>query len=104
MEVPPVTAIGTTREVAILFSQPMNPASINSSTMIVPGMVGTVTYDATNMIGAFRPSSAFAPNAAFTGSVTTGATGISGTPLSAAFPFFLQRVPPQILLYRPLPP
>jgi|HubBroStandDraft_2_1064218.scaffolds.fasta_scaffold05001_3 hypothetical protein len=88
MEVPPVTAIGTTREVAILFSQPMNPASINSSTMIVPGMVGTVTYDATNMIGAFRPSSAFAPNAAFTGSVTTGATGISGTPLSAAFPFF----------------
>jgi hypothetical protein len=87
MEVPPVTEIGTTREVAVLFNQPMNPASINSSTMIVPGMVGTVTYDATNMIGAFRPSSAFAPNAAFTGSITTGATGINGTPLGAAFPF-----------------
>ena len=87
MEVPPTTAIGTTREVAVLFSKPMNPASINSSTVIVPGAVGTVTYDAINMICAFKPSSAFAPNATYNGTITTGATDLNGTPLAAAFPF-----------------
>ena len=87
MEVPPTTAIGTTREVAVLFSKPMDPASINSTTVIVPGEVGTVTYDATNMICAFKPSPAFAPNTTYNGTITTGATDLSGTPLAAAFPF-----------------
>ncbi len=87
MEVAPTAAIGTTREVAVLFSKPMDPASINSSTVIVPGAVGTVTYDATNMIGAFKPSPAFTPNATYNASITVGARDISGTPLAAPFPF-----------------
>ena len=87
MEVPPTTAIGTTREVAVVFSKPMDPSSINSNTIIVPGSVGTVTYDATNMIGAFRPLVAFAPNTTYNASITVGARDVSGTPLAAPFPF-----------------
>ena len=35
---------------------PMDPATINAGTFVVSGVAGTVTYDATNRIAAFRPS------------------------------------------------
>jgi hypothetical protein len=62
MVVPESGGIATENEIAVLFSQPMDPASINSGTFLIAGMTGTVVYDATNMIGAFKPSQAFAPN------------------------------------------
>ena len=43
MEVQPTDAIGTTRQVAVLFSKPMNPASITPSSFLVEGVTGTVT-------------------------------------------------------------
>jgi hypothetical protein len=73
--------------VAVLFSKPMDPASINSSTFIVSGAAGTVTYDATNQIAAFKPLAAFDPSTTYNAAITVGARDMSGTPLAAPFPF-----------------
>ncbi|HWR15454.1 MAG TPA: ice-binding family protein [Terriglobales bacterium] len=86
-EVPPTDAIGTTREVAVLFSKPMDPASIHTGTFIVAGATGTVTYDTTNQIAAFKPMPAFAPNTTHNATITVGARDTSGTPLAAPFNF-----------------
>jgi len=85
--VPESGGIATNREIAVVFSQPMNPASINSGTFLIAGMTGTVVYDAINMIGAFKPSQPFAPNTAYNASIAVGATDMSGTPLAAPFDF-----------------
>ncbi|MGA1984990.1 MAG: ice-binding family protein [Candidatus Sulfotelmatobacter sp.] len=87
MVVPETGGIATNREVAVLFGQPMDPASINSSTFLIAGMTGTVVYDATNMIGAFQPSTAFAPNTLYNASIGVGAKDMNGTPLSTPFNF-----------------
>jgi hypothetical protein len=87
MAVPPNEAIGTTREVAVLFSKPMDPASINTNCFIVAGATGTVTYDTTNQIAAFKPLAAFAPNTMYNARITVGARDMSGTPLAAPFDF-----------------
>jgi hypothetical protein len=87
MVVPQSGGIATNREIAVLFSQPMDPASINSGTFLIAGMTGTVVYDATNMIGVFTPSQAFAPNTAYNASIGVGAKDMSGTPLAAPFDF-----------------
>jgi hypothetical protein len=87
MEVPPINAIGTTREVAVVFAKPMDPESINNGTFTVAGASGIVTYDAINQIAAFKPVPAFAPNATYSASITVGARDLSGTPMAAAFPF-----------------
>jgi Ice-binding-like/Bacterial Ig-like domain len=87
MVVPQTGSIGTNREIAVVFSKPMDPASIDTSSFVVAGVTGTVTYDAVNMIGAFSPSADYAANTTFSASITTGAKDVSGTPLAAAFNF-----------------
>jgi hypothetical protein len=79
--------VGTDREIAVVFSEPMDPASINNSTFTIPGMTGTVTYDATNKIGGFKPSPNFAPNTKYNASISVGAKDMSGTPLAAPYNF-----------------
>lgn len=85
--VPQTNGVGTNREVAVVFSRPMDPASINAGTFMVAGVAGTVTYDTANRIAAFKPSADFAPNTMYNASVTVGARDISGTPLAAPFNF-----------------
>ncbi|HLW89418.1 MAG TPA: ice-binding family protein [Terriglobales bacterium] len=87
MVVPQSNGVATNRQIAVVFNQPMDPASINSGTFLVAGMTGTVTYDATNKIGGFTPSPSFAPNTAYNASITVGAKDMSGTPLAAPFNF-----------------
>jgi hypothetical protein len=87
MVVPETGGIATNREIAVLFGQPMDPASINASTFLIAGMTGTVAYDATNMIGAFKPSTGFAPNTKYNASIGVGAKDMNGTPLAAPFAF-----------------
>jgi len=65
----------------------MDPASINSASFVVAGLSGTVTYDTTNRIGGFKPSTGFAPNTTYNASITTGARNLSGTPIAAPFNF-----------------
>jgi Ice-binding-like/Bacterial Ig-like domain len=87
MVVPQTDGVGTNRQIAVLFSQPMDPASINSNTFTIAGMTGTVTYDATNMIGGFNPSPDFAVNTTYNATITVGAKDVSGTPMAAPFDF-----------------
>ena len=87
MVVPQTNGVGTNREVAVVFSKSMDPASINSGSFVVTGASGTVTYDATNKIAAFKPLADLAPNTTFNARITVAAKDISGTPLAAPFDF-----------------
>ena len=87
MVVPQTSGTGTNRAIAVVFSQPMDPASINTSTFVVAGVAGTVTYDAVNKIGSFKSSADYAANTMYSATITTGARDTSGTPLAAAFNF-----------------
>ena len=87
MVVPQSSGVGTNREVAVVFSKRMDPASINTSTFVVAGVNGTVTYDAVNMIGAFKPAVDYALNTTYNASITVGCRDISGIPLAAPFEF-----------------
>src|SRR5713101_7481559 len=77
MVVPQTNGVGTNRAVAVVFSKPIDPASINTSTFVVAGVSGTFTYDAANKIGAFKPSADFAANTKFNASITLGAKDVS---------------------------
>ena len=87
MVAPQANGVATNREIAVIFSKPMNPASINTGTFVVAGVAGTVTYDSVNKIGAFKPLLDLAPNTTYNASITTGATDLNGTPLAAPFNF-----------------
>jgi len=49
----------TNREIAVVFSESMDPASINASTFLIAGMTGAVSYEVTNKIAGFKPSPDF---------------------------------------------
>jgi hypothetical protein len=104
MVVPQTNGVGTNRQVAVVFSKPMDPASINSSSFVVSGVSGTVTYDATNKIAAFKSLADFTTNTLYNASITVAARDISGTPLAAPFDFsFTTRTttdtsPPEIVV------
>jgi hypothetical protein len=78
--------VGTDREIAVVFSEPMDPASINSSSFTIEGMTGTVSYDATNKIGAFKPSLT-SPQYVYNAIIGVGAKDMSGTPLAVPYNF-----------------
>jgi uncharacterized membrane protein len=87
MVVPQTNGVGTNRSVAVVFSKPMDPASVNTNTFLIAGVAGTVTYDTVNKIGAFEPSAELAVNTMYEASITVGAKDMSGTPLAAPFNF-----------------
>ncbi|HXO38952.1 MAG TPA: Ig-like domain-containing protein, partial [Candidatus Acidoferrum sp.] len=85
--VPQTNGVGINRAVGVVFSKSMDPASINSGSFMVAGVMGTVAYDAVNKIASFKPSSDLAANAMYNATITTGAKDMSGTPLAAPFNF-----------------
>jgi len=87
MVVPQTNGVATNREVAVVLSKPMDPASINAGTFVVTGVTGTVTYDTVNLIAGFKPSPDFAPNTMYNATITVGARDVNGTPLAAPFNF-----------------
>lgn len=87
MVVPQTNGVGTNRTVAVVFSTAMDPASINSSSFVVAGATGTVTYDNVNRIAAFKPSPPFVVNTSYNATITVAARDTSGTPLAAPFTF-----------------
>ena len=87
MELQPTAAIGINREVAVLFSKPMNPTSINVHSFIVEGATGTVAYDPINRVGSFTPTGNYAANALYNGTITTEAKDTTGNTLATPFNF-----------------
>ena len=74
--------------VTATFSQPMNPATINTTTFTLTGpgttpVTGVVTYAAST--ATFTPSSPLALSTLYTATITTGAQDLAGNPLANNF-------------------
>ena len=76
------SSVCTTKIVSATFSEPMDEATINTSTFRVTdngtSVAGTVTYDAVNQVASFTPTSpsAFASSRSFVVTVVSGNTGV----------------------------
>lgn len=73
--------------VAVTFNVPMNPASINGTTITlkqgITAVTGTVTYN--NNVAYFTPNTPLTANTVYTGTVTTGATNLQGTGIASNY-------------------
>ena len=70
------------------FSKAMDPSTLNALTFTLTGpgptsIAGKITYDATNRIATFTPTSALAISSLFTATVTTGAIDLESNALAA---------------------
>ena len=86
------TGVCLTRSASATFSEPMDAATINTTTFTVTdagvAVAGTVSYDAPTQVASFVPTAAagFAASRAFIATVKSGATGVkdlAGNPLEA---------------------
>ncbi|MDM0122662.1 Ig-like domain-containing protein [Variovorax arabinosiphilus] len=86
------TAVCRTQSINASFSEPMDPASIDTTTFRVTengvAVSGAVSYDASNRIATFSPTAAtgFSANVALSVTVASGAAGVrdlAGNPLAA---------------------
>lgn len=93
---PPVPVNST---VTITFSEPMDPATINGSTVSVrtttggTSVAGVVSYNVSTRSAIFTPSAALAANTSYTVTVTTGARDISNNQLAGNFTFSFTTAP-----------
>jgi hypothetical protein len=71
--------------VTAVFSEAMNPSTINATTFTLtgPGAAGTVTYDVPNLTATFTPTAPLALNTLYSATVTTGAQDLLGVGLAA---------------------
>jgi hypothetical protein len=87
-----------TSVVTVTFSEPMNPATINTSTITVkrgpaPDVdEGTVTYDAATRTATFTPTFEFPYNSPYTVTVTTGVKDVAGNSLASNFTSTFQTI------------
>ena len=86
------TAICLGKSVSATFSEPMNPASVNTTSFTVTDggvtVPGTVSYDAPSQIATFTPTAAagFTANRSFVVTIVSGAAGVkdlAGNPLAS---------------------
>ena len=82
------TNVNTTNPVTAAFSEPMNAATLNTSTFTLTAgggaaVAGTVTYNSGTNTATFTPAAALAPSTTFTATVSTGAQSASGAALAA---------------------
>lgn len=74
------------------FNEAMDPATINSQTIVVSdaggnAVPGKVMYDASFNVAGFQPDPALQQNAGYTFTVTTGAASTQGVPLAQAYSY-----------------
>jgi hypothetical protein len=70
--------------VTATFSEPMNIATINSSSFtLAPGVVGTISHDATNTIFTLTPSSSLSAATNYTATISTAAQDTFGNSLAS---------------------
>jgi len=79
------------------FSEPMNPATINTTTFNVTGpggtaLAGTVTYAGT--VATFTPGAALAFSTGYTATITTGAQDLAGTGLVTSYVWTFTTITP----------
>ncbi len=69
--------------ISVTFSEPMLPSSINSSTFVVGGIDGTVSYSGNT--ATFTPAGALLPNTTYSPMITTGVKDAAGNSLGVAY-------------------
>ena len=77
----------------VVFDEAMESSTINTSTFLVAGLTGTVTYDPLTRIASFKPTGGFAANTTYNGTITTGATDQGGVALASDFHFTFTTCP-----------
>ncbi len=76
------TSVAKNAVISIGFSEDMNPSTINSSNITIDnGAVGTISYSPGNKTAFFTPSQPFINNTAYTVTVSSSATDLSGLAL-----------------------
>lgn len=79
-----VSGIPVTAAISATFSEPMNAATISTSTFTVSGGVtGTVTYNASSNTATFTPSANLAGSTSYTVTITTGVKDLAGNAMGA---------------------
>ncbi len=76
--------------VTAVFSEAMNPATINGTTLTVAGpgtaaVAGTVSYAAATNTATFTPTALLSPSVTYTITISTGALDVYGSPLAAPY-------------------
>jgi hypothetical protein len=81
------TGASTTTKATVTFSEPMNPATLNTATFLVKQgsttVTGTVGYSGTT--ATFTPTAALSASTVYTATITTGATDLAGNALTANY-------------------
>ncbi len=82
-----INGVATDRLIDVQFSTAMDPATINTGTFLLQQtsngatVSGAVTYNASNFVAVFKPSSPLAVDTAYSATVTTGAADAQGVHL-----------------------
>jgi len=81
------TGVPLGSSLSVIFSEPMDPASINTTTLLLSQgtttIAGTVTFS--GVTATFAPSSALDPSTVYTATVTTGVRDLAGNALAAIY-------------------
>ena len=82
--------VPTNRAISAVFSEAMNPSTINAATFTLAGpgaaaVTGVVTYIAAGSIATFTPAAALSPNLAYTATITTAAQDLQARGLAANY-------------------
>lgn len=98
--------------VVFTFSEPLEPATVNSQSLIVEtgagqAVAGTVTYGSSAFTATFAPQAAWTASGSYTARVTTAITDTSGNALAADYPLSFtgapDTTPPRVLSSTPSP-
>jgi ice-binding like protein/Big-like domain-containing protein len=84
------TGVPLNQAISATFSEPMNPATITTTTFTVNGpgataVAGAVTYVAASNTAIFTPAANLTANTVYTATITTGAMSAGGDALAANF-------------------
>lgn len=94
------TEVPLNKVVTAIFSSPMDPLTINATTFTIKQGT-TVIPGAFSYLGStasFTPTSALSPNTLYTGTITTGAKTVLGTPMTNNYVWtFTTSVPPTVI-------
>ncbi len=75
--------VAVSSAVNVTFSEAMDPLTINTASLTVAGVAGTVTFNAANRIATFTPSSMLASSTTYTATLTNAARDLAGNALTA---------------------
>jgi hypothetical protein len=99
------TAVAVNTPISATFSMAMNPASISATSFTLAGpggaVAGAVAFS--GLTATFTPAAALAYGATYTGTITTGATDLGGTPLQANYVWTFTTVAPPLVVVSTVP-